>query len=195
VLYYNNNNKIISLHTYKNENEIFSHGNSVVDNDIKYTKPIKETITTPSPHNTDLINKQKLILDSILLNLKELNSLGAIDNSLTDKLNVIKESSLICTTHTFTNIINLINNLPNNLNNNPDNYINAIKKLINLLPNKSKKYKNDLISIINVLINKLSDSYNNNDINSIKIIFNKLKDKSNSIIYNKYGLVIFIKKN
>jgi len=62
VLYYYNNNKIVSLHTYKNENEIFSHGNSVVDNDIKYTKPIKETVTPPPPPNTDLINKQKLIL-------------------------------------------------------------------------------------------------------------------------------------
>jgi|UniRef100_A0A6C0DNE2 hypothetical protein len=41
VLYYNNNNKIISLHTYKNENEIFSYSNSIVNNDIKYTKPIK----------------------------------------------------------------------------------------------------------------------------------------------------------
>jgi hypothetical protein len=190
VLYYYNNNKIVSLHTYKNENEIFSHSNSIVNNDIKYTKPI-ETVTTPPQPNTELINKQKLILDAIILNLKELNSLGAIDGSLTDKLDAIKRSSFVCTTPTFTNfnfdnpnyldiIINLTDSLPIDVSYNKDDLIPPIKKLINLLPTDVSYDKDDLITPINILISNLPDSitYNKNDlIPSIKILISNLPNK------------------
>jgi len=210
VLYYYNNNKIVSLHTYKNENEIFSHSNSIVNNDIKYTKPI-ETVTTPPQPNTELINKQKLILDAIILNLKELNSLGAIDGSLTDKLDAIKRSSFVCTTPTFTNfnfdnpnyldiIINLTDSLPIDVSYNKDDLIPPIKKLINLLPTKDDIITytiSDLITPIKTLISNLPNkiSYDIIDlIPSIKILISNLPNKSKSLSYNISDLITPIQK-